>query len=69
MYIGSIVSANGALINPANIAAITEWHNPRNLKELQLFLSTVAYYHQYLRDFAKDARPLNKLMMKGVQRE
>lgn len=51
---GHIVSADGMSTNLEKIEATKEWPPPRNLKELQGFLSTVGYCGQYLREFAMD---------------
>lgn len=62
-----IVSSSGVPTDPGNIVAIKNWPAPKCLKELQAFLGPVEYYRQYLRDFATNAEPLNRLMAKDTE--
>ncbi|XP_067937261.1 uncharacterized protein [Watersipora subatra] len=64
-YLGHIVSQGGVSMVPDKVKAVTEWLNPRRVKELQGFLGTVGYYRQYIQEFATIAHPLHWLTAKG----
>lgn len=61
------MSLEGVAIDPFKVCAIKDWPTLRGVKELQVFLGTVGYYRQYLKDFATDARPLYRFTAKRHQ--
>ena len=65
-YLGHIVGEDGISTDPEKVQAVKEWESPKQLKELQAFLSTVGYYRQYIANFATIAHPLSRLTSKGV---
>ncbi len=56
-------------MDPVKVQAVVNWPNPRNLQDLQGFLGFANFYHQFIRDFATLARPLNDLTKKDVRWE
>lgn len=68
-YLGPIVSAHGLATDPGKVLAISTWHIPIKVKELQPFLGMVGYYLWYLEDFAVLNKPLIILIAKGVKWE
>jgi hypothetical protein len=53
-------------MDPVKVKAVTDWPTPRNLRELRGFLGFVNFYQQFIKDFAKLARPLNNLTKKDA---
>ena len=64
-FLGHIVSAEGIMPDPTNTDKIRRFPRPRNVKEIQQFLGLVGYYRKFIRDFAKIAAPLVKLVKKS----
>ena len=60
-YLGVIVSHGKIKMDPAKISALQTWPTPRNKKDVQQFLGFVNFYRRFIRDFAKTAKPLNRL--------
>ena len=48
-------------MDPHKVQAISEWPQPKNKKELQRFLGFLNFYHQFILNYAKLAKPLTKL--------
>jgi len=46
------------------VEGVLKWLAPKNIKEVQKFLGLTNYYRQFIRDFAKIAAPLHKLVRK-----
>ena len=61
-YLGHIVSEEGIETNPKKIEAIQKWPIPTNITETCSFLGLCNYYCKFIRDYAKIAKPLYKLI-------
>lgn len=61
-FFGFIVSQDSIKHSMDKIAAISEYPEPTNLRELRSFLGLSSYYRRFILDYAKIARPLTKLL-------
>ena len=46
------------------MVGVLNWPIPKMVRDIRKFLGLVNYYRQFVKDFAKLARPLNNLMRK-----
>ena len=44
---------------------VTNWPTPQYVKDVQKFLGLANYYWQFVKDFAKIAKPLHQLVRKN----
>ena len=65
-YLGLVISKGKVTMNPVKIRAVIDWPTPRNLHDLRGFLGFANFYHCFIKDFAKLARPLNDLTKKDI---
>ncbi|VDC05060.1 unnamed protein product [Peniophora sp. CBMAI 1063] len=65
-YLGMIVEQGVIRMDPAKVAAISDWPKPTKKRELQSFLGFCNFYHRFIKDFSKIARPLYNLTKKDV---
>ncbi|CAF1127477.1 unnamed protein product [Brachionus calyciflorus] len=65
--LGNIVSKNDISMDPAKIEAIKNRVAPKNVKQLQQFIGLCNYYRRFIKDFAKKATSLFKLLQKDVK--
>ena len=49
------------------VQEVIEWPVPRSVKDVQKFLGLVNYYRQFVKDFAKIAKPLNEMTRKEMK--
>ncbi|XP_021974684.1 uncharacterized mitochondrial protein AtMg00860-like [Helianthus annuus] len=63
-FLGHIISADGILVDPSKIEAMTKWSPPKNPSEIRSFLGLAGYYKRFIQDFSKIASPLTKLTRK-----
>ena len=61
-YLGHVVSKDGIETDPRKIAAVKHWPRPETVTQVRKFLGFTNYYRKFLHDYAKIARPLNKLI-------
>ena len=60
-YLGHIVSPEGIEYDPDMTKDLLTWKVPTNVKEIQRFIGFAGFYHRYVQDFAKIAKPLHQL--------
>ena len=48
-------------MDPIKTAVIADWPTPKKLKELQQFLGFCNFYHRFIKDYSKVAKPLTVL--------
>ena len=63
-FLGLIIGAEEIKIQEEKVAGVLEWSRPKTVKEVQKFLELANYYRQFVKDFAKLAKPLHKLVRK-----
>jgi dUTPase len=69
IYLGYIVGQDGIETNPSKTRVIQDWPIPTNISELRSFVGLCSYYRRFVKDFAKTASPLNKMLSKDVKFE
>ncbi|XP_022014334.1 uncharacterized mitochondrial protein AtMg00860-like [Helianthus annuus] len=74
-FLGHIISADGILVDPSKIEAVSKWNPSKNPSEIRSFLGLTGYYRRFIQDFSKITSPLTKLTRKeekfiwGVEQE
>ena len=63
-FLGHVLSAEGVAVDPAKIEAVKEWEQPRNVTDIWSFLVLAGYYHRFVENFSKIAKPINNLLKK-----
>ena len=66
-YLGVVVSKDGITTDPESTKRVVTWPCPKNVKELQSFLSLCSYYRTFIPQFAKRAAPLYALQSKKAE--
>ena len=61
-FLGHIVSREGIATDPEKIEKVENWPQPRNLHDVKAFYGLCSYYRKFVKDFAKIAAPMTKLM-------
>ena len=68
-YLNHIIDRDGVKPNPAKIAAIRNFPQPRTVRAIRQFLGLSGYYRRFIRDYAKLAKPLSNLLKKDTKWE
>ena len=65
-FLGHVVSKKGTHVDPSKITSIENWSAPKRPIEIRQFLGLAGYYHRFIQNFSKIAKPLTTLTQKGV---
>ena len=68
-FLGHVISAQGIMVDPQKIEAISNWGAPTNQTEVRSFLGLAGYYRKFIRNFFLIASSLHKLLNKNVRFE
>ena len=63
-YLGHVVSADGVATDPAKTEAVTNWPQPKTLKDPRSYLGFASYYRRFVPHFTQLARPLHEVVSK-----
>jgi hypothetical protein len=66
-YLGFILSPEGLKMDPMKVNVITDWPEPRKVKDVQSFLGFCNFYRRFIHAYADIALPLAHLTRKGQQ--
>ena len=66
-YLGFIVSQEGISVDPAKVQDIVDWPQPKNVREVRGFLGITGWYRIFIKDYAKIAGPITKLLKKNAK--
>ncbi|XP_042065482.1 uncharacterized protein LOC121808998 [Salvia splendens] len=64
-----LLSSRRIEVDPAKVAVIAKLPYPTNQKEIRAFLGHAGFYRRFIKDFAKIAQPLTKLLQNDVEFE
>ncbi|GJW23644.1 putative reverse transcriptase domain-containing protein [Tanacetum coccineum] len=57
----------GIHVDPDKIESIKDWASPKTPTEIHQFLGLARYYRRFIEGFLKIAKPMTKLMQKGIK--
>ena len=65
-YLGFILTPTGLHMDPMKVAAIQGWLEPRNVRDVQLFLGFANFYCCFIMDYSQLTLPLTNLCKKAT---
>jgi len=66
-FLGVVIGKDGVRIEKEKVYGVVEWPVLKSIKNVQKFLGLENYYRQFVKDFAKIARPLHKITRKEIK--
>jgi hypothetical protein len=61
-FLGHVLSAEGVAVDPGKVKDILNWKPPISVHEVRSFLGMAGYYHRFIPDFSKVAKPITELL-------
>ena len=67
IVLGHVVSDRGIQVDKAKVEVISKMPHPTNQKEVRGFLGHAGFYRRFIKDFARIAQPLTRLLQNEVE--
>jgi hypothetical protein len=64
-FLGHVISAGEVSVDQSKVKDVLNWMPPTNVLEIRSFLGFAGYYHRFIQDFSKIAKPMTKLLKKN----
>jgi hypothetical protein len=64
-FFGHVISVGGVSIDLGKVRDVLNWKLPTDISEIHSFLRLAGYYHRFIQDFSKVAKPMTRLLEKG----
>jgi hypothetical protein len=66
-FLGHVISAEGSAVNSSKVQEVLDWKSPRSITQIRSFLGLARYYHWFIPNFSKIAKPMTKLLEKDTK--
>jgi hypothetical protein len=66
-FLGHTISKDGISMDPSKVQEVMDWKPPKTVHQIRSFLGLAGYYHCFIPDFSKIAKPMTELLKKGVK--
>jgi hypothetical protein len=66
-FLGHTISSNGISVDPSKVQEVPNWKPPTSVHQIRSFLVLAGYYHRFIPDFSRIAKPMTELLKKGVK--
>jgi hypothetical protein len=64
-FLRHVISAGGISVDPSKVKDVLNWMPPMNASEIRSFVGLAGYYHRFIKDFSKIAKPMTRLLEKN----
>ena len=66
-FLEVIIGLDDIRMEKEKVQRVVDWPVPKSVKDIQKFLGLTNYYRQFVKDFAKIAKPLHEITRKGIK--
>jgi hypothetical protein len=66
-FLGHTISKDGISVDPRKVQEVMDWKPPKSVHQIRSFLALAGYYHRFIPDFSRIAKPMTELLKKGVK--
>ena len=61
-FLGHVLSAGGIAVDPSKVEEVLDWKAPTIVHQVRSFLGLAGYYHRFIPDFSRIAKPITGLL-------
>jgi hypothetical protein len=65
--LGHTISNEGISVDPSKVQEVMDWKPPKSVHQIRSFLGLAGYYHRFVPDFSRIAKPMTELLKNGVK--
>jgi hypothetical protein len=66
-FLGHTISSNSISVDPSKVQEILDWKPPMSVHQIRSFLGLAGYYHHFIPDFSRIAKPMTERLKKRVK--
>jgi hypothetical protein len=66
-FLGHTISSDDISIDPSKVQEVLDWKPPASVHQIRNFLGLAGYYHRFIPNFSKIAKPMTERLKKGVK--
>jgi hypothetical protein len=66
-FLGHTISKDGISVDPSKVQEVMDWKPTKSVHQIHSFLGLAGYYCRFIPDFLRIAKPMTKLLKKGVK--
>jgi hypothetical protein len=66
-FLGHTISSDGISVDPSKVQEVMDWKPPTSVHQIRSFLGLAGYYHCFIPDFSRIAKPMTELLKKRVK--
>jgi hypothetical protein len=66
-FLRHVISAEGIAVDPSKVQEVLDWKSQRLVTQIRSFLRLAGYYHRFIPNFSKIAKPVTKLLEKEAK--
>jgi hypothetical protein len=66
-FLGHVISTEGIAVDSSKIQEVLDWKSPKSVTQIRSFLGLAGYYHRFIPNFSKIAKPMTQLLEKEVK--
>jgi hypothetical protein len=66
-FLGHVISVEGIAVDPSKVQEVLECKSPKLVTQICSFLGLAGYYHRFIPNFSKIAKPMTQLLEKDAK--
>jgi hypothetical protein len=66
-FLGHTIPSKGISVDPSKVQEVLDWKPTTSVHQIRSFLGLAGYYHRFIHDFSRIAKPMIELLKKGFK--